>query len=926
MDQELRNRENEDFLKRLLARRPHAKAFYEPILRRPESTLGGLEAHVATKEAASRAMALETIVARERPVLFVRDGRFDTEQVTILGVEAKDLVDQLMQSSAALQPLLPLVGRIDVTNLPGFPFVGTGWLVDTEVVVTNRHVAEIISHRESGQFIFSRGAGGRTIEPSLCNAHEFDDLAPDATRVFKIEQVLYIDPNPDKDIAFLKIKRKTDGVLRPFIEIAKTDAPENQPVCVIGYPARASQDVIPDQNLMHELFRGKYDVKRAAPGFSMGTKDGSARHDCSTLGGSSGSVVLDLSGKAVGLHFAGLFREANYAVPAKTLSDYVNRKLWGEQMTTELKNPVENGAPQVPAGNATGATQFSVTTNAGAITISIPLTVTVALGTPTVVGAAGDGNGQEQNIQRVEQAVLAYWDSKPEGVLAVRVGYLDNDDRIGDRPCVAVSVKPDQWARFESDGLKEIQGVPVRYFPAEVDEQVQSLPMIESVDSIAYDDDARTSKDFSFEPVEEEMDVTLHVGPEYSWDVLKEFIEGAEGKIVSAMYEFHAPHIMKALQKRLDDGASLKLVLDNATFSKVKSTTEEFDRVKVFDKWTDKYDSRFQRVVAPEGTSGLISDSYHIKVTVRSDGTFWHSSGNWKAGSSQPVITDEERSNATVDDLRGNREWHVVIKNKSLAGRFRSHILQDFAASVERGGGPLPKRLMEETFVDVPIEEAVLEARRPPSRIIKPKKLSERIKVRPLLTPDKKGAIFSKAVLSLIRSAKTSLWFQIPYIGMPSNPRQSRGFIDDLIGELTDKLTSLEDARVILRAGGQKFSSPAHAAWFFKSKGVHLDDQLRVIDNHHTKGMIVDGKHVLLGSHNWSKPGVTLNRDASLIFYDNKTIADYYGQAFEIDWARANKLRPRRFVKTEMVVREAVGVMPPPGYVRVTLSELLKDD
>ena len=41
------------------------------------------------------------------------------------------------------------------------------------------------------------------------------------------------------------------------------------------------------------------------------------RHDCSTLGGNSGSVVLSLeTGEAVGLHFAGRFLEANFAVPS----------------------------------------------------------------------------------------------------------------------------------------------------------------------------------------------------------------------------------------------------------------------------------------------------------------------------------------------------------------------------------------------------------------------------------------------------------------------------------------------------------------------------------------------------------------------------------------------------------------------------------
>jgi phosphatidylserine/phosphatidylglycerophosphate/cardiolipin synthase-like enzyme len=105
---------------------------------------------------------------------------------------------------------------------------------------------------------------------------------------------------------------------------------------------------------------------------------------------------------------------------------------------------------------------------------------------------------------------------------------------------------------------------------------------------------------------------------------------------------------------------------------------------------------------------------------------------------------------------------------------------------------------------------------------------------------------------------------------MPQAPNQDRGFIDELIRALTQKLKTLNDARVLLGWGGSRFSAPAHAAWSFKSKGVDINERLKVIDDHHTKGMIVDGRRVLLGSHNWSADGVSLNRDASLLFDDEE--------------------------------------------------------
>jgi phosphatidylserine/phosphatidylglycerophosphate/cardiolipin synthase-like enzyme len=471
----------------------------------------------------------------------------------------------------------------------------------------------------------------------------------------------------------------------------------------------------------------------------------------------------------------------------------------------------------------------------------------------------------------------------------------------------------------------EYHGVPVRYLPANVAELIDSEAIVESVDRISYDDDARIGPGFSFGPVEEPMVVRAHVGPEYSWDELKAFLDGANDRLVSAMYEFHGEHIKNAIEARLQNGASLTMVLDNATFSEVRNEDEEFDRVSVFKRWKTLFKERFERVVAPERETGLISDAYHIKVTVRDDDTFWLSSGNWKMGSSQPVITEEERGNADEVDIRGNREWHVVIHNPTLAERFRNHILQDFKRSRDLGGGEIPRtREAIDRIVDIAIEEAPVEERRPPERILKPRTVARSMRVTPLLTPDQEGAVYSEAVLGLINSARNSLLFQIPYIAMPSNPDADRGYVDSLIEALTHKLNTLDDARVLLRGGGSKFSAPMHAAWYFKSKGVDIGERLRSIENHHTKGMIVDGERVLIGSHNWSKQGVTLNRDASLIFDDGE-VASYYADAFEIDWARANPIKPKRFVRSEAVL-EALGVEPPPGYRRMRLSELLKEN
>ncbi|MFN2569415.1 MAG: phospholipase D-like domain-containing protein [Candidatus Dormibacteria bacterium] len=51
----------------------------------------------------------------------------------------------------------------------------------------------------------------------------------------------------------------------------------------------------------------------------------------------------------------------------------------------------------------------------------------------------------------------------------------------------------------------------------------------------------------------------------------------------------------------------------------------------------------------------------------------------------------------------------------------------------------------------------------------------------------------------------------------------------------------------------------------------------------HAKGVVSDGR-VVLGSANWSEPGLGVNREASLLV-DHAAAAGYYGGAFERDWA-----------------------------------------
>ncbi len=275
-----------------------------------ELPLGGLRAVVEGKmaESAEAQSFAEAIVLLDgRPSLLVTNDQFAEPDTNYWKT-------RLNPHREAMKRVIQSVGRVELTGHPSFEWVGTGWVIGERLIATNRHVAMVFAQRGGAGFAFRQGQGGGAMTARLDFREEFGGSGE---KQVGVRRVLYMAPDTpgQPDMAVLEL---TDTVGSPPPLALAERSRTRGAVAAIGYPAHDSRN---GADAMHKVFGEIFDVKRFAPGFLMPDADANTlRHNCSTLGGNSGSAVVDVaSGRVIGLHFGGQFKTANYAVKAEVI-------------------------------------------------------------------------------------------------------------------------------------------------------------------------------------------------------------------------------------------------------------------------------------------------------------------------------------------------------------------------------------------------------------------------------------------------------------------------------------------------------------------------------------------------------------------------------------------------------------------------------
>ncbi len=283
-------------------------------------------------ETVGNPVGLEAIVRLTgRPPMLVRNNKVVIDQVAANAMGPGTGLPTLNTGKiAAIEGFLPSIGRVDFVN-HRLQWGGTGWCVegakgaDRRWIVTNRHVAKMIGQRvANGSGVFLRSPAGALYGAKIDMGEEFGGPVG-TTLECKVEKIIFLADDTEADCALFEIV--ITATCKPSMLPLGKRAGVGELVATVGYPAFDSRN---EEAPMRKYFGDIYNVKRFAPGLVMQSDPGLLlMHDCTTLGGNSGSPLISIDQKAiVGLHFSGTFASGNSAVSVETLKQLQTGKLF----------------------------------------------------------------------------------------------------------------------------------------------------------------------------------------------------------------------------------------------------------------------------------------------------------------------------------------------------------------------------------------------------------------------------------------------------------------------------------------------------------------------------------------------------------------------------------------------------------------------
>ena len=869
------------------------------------------------------------------------------------------------------------VGRIQVQSQPNRPLgYGTGFMVSPRLLLTNNHVLgdRDMARNSIVQFDYQKDRMGNPLPIVACGLEPDTFFLTNGPLDFTLVAVSPFSTDgriPLNHYSWIRMRADSGKALlgdslniiqHPQGELKQLVLRQNKLIDNFGHFVQYQTDTLPGSSGSPVLSDTWDLVALHHSGIPKTDDNGNflANDGQIWVAGRDDPARLSWSGNE-GIRISSLIDAIKNADIAGS-KDELRRQLLEDEPPTpiEIATMAKNQQPEpaIPLGSSSN----------GEVSFTIPVRVTVSLGNPfssknetpaiqsppamgeprsTAIGQPSPPGGtggisstvppnppSPSDSNRASTAIAmigALTAAKAEllrrpDVLRVDLGYVfDESNWITDKRAIIVTLKPQSgFLKTEANYAtlpSEVQGIPVRAVDPSIEDLVLIARGSQTAESafrprtINFDEITYTPPSgIPLDEVTAMMRVVAHVSPETGWTQLQEFLDSTEKTLVVGMYDFGAPHIEEAVESLADKRSfdSLKLVLQRGESLDEGVKADDFTDAETVKKLAKAFKNKtFDQAWVKIGpVNGWVAYSYHIKVAVRDSNAFWLSSGNWQS-SNQPERVPSSRSEIFPFFKKYNREWHAIVEHDGLATTFQKYIENDYDHNI--GASGQEELALPDIFWPSDIFAPELEAA-PQAKFFPPFVANRKFTVRPLLTPD--GESYHKYVLELVQSAQSELLFQNQTFNAPRDQDANlRELVDAILKKQQDGVNVKIIFRLFDRTAAQRNVEALKDYGFDTSK-------IKLQVNCHTKGIVVDRKRVLIGSHNWSNAGVSTNRDASLLFEDEE-LAKYFAEIFDHDWTLLAKASIG--ARTRSIELAPANVAEPPmGMVRLTWKDYME--
>ncbi len=347
---------------------------------------------------------------------------------------------------------------------------------------------------------------------------------------------------------------------------------------------------------------------------------------------------------------------------------------------------------------------------------------------------------------------------------------------------------------------------------------------------------------------------TAFVAPDCSSDVLADLVASARESIVLNAYELTDPVLGEALVAARARGVDVTVLVEGGPVGGI-SSGEWAVLARLLEAGIPV------RRIGSEGAAHARYRFDHAKYLVADDRWTLVTTENWKPAAFPPA------------GRQGNRGWGVVLDDPRVAAYFS----EVFAADI--GGSDIqPVATVRPGAIETPSERAY-------SPRFTPAPFGNAT-ITTVLAPDTAGE-----VTSLIASARSSIAIEQAYI-----TNESATGLQRYLAAAVEAARRGVEVRVLLDAAwfntedeADNDEQVALINRIAAAEGLPLEARLVDLEAHdltkvHTKGVVVDGRRVLVSSINWNEASPSFNREAGVVV-DDPGAGAYFLAVFDADWA-----------------------------------------